>query len=213
MVKDAVLWFVLSGFMMLMQFMTVRAPKDIFWSVFRENIKLIIFIEFLIEAHTFQLWAEMFFVPLVSICVILDTFAGTSDEYRDVKKLTGFLVAAVGFGILYFAINRAVGDWRNLGTVDTLRSIAFAPLMSITFIPFIYGAVLVATYENLFIRLDIGCEKPSDVQRYARSRTIRHCGLSLKKLRELSSKSYRFNTVETNDDVDRIFNTDSEIVE
>ena len=211
MTKDAILWFVLTGFVMLMQFMTDREPENVFRSVVRESIKLVIFIEFLIGAYTFPLWVELFFVPFVTVVLLLDTFAGTSDEYKDVKKLTGWIVAAIGFGLLYFAINRAAGDWRNLGTTDTIRSIVFAPLLSIAFTPFIYGAMVVAAYENLFIRLEIGREKPPEVKRYAKSRMIKHCGLSLKKLRELASQSFRFNTVETNDDVDRVFTANLEI--
>ena len=211
MTKDAILWFMLTGFIMLMQFMTDREPKNVFRSVIRESIKLVILIEFLIGAYTFPLWVEMFFVPFVTILLMLDTFAGTSEEYKDVKKFTGWVVAAIGFGLLYFAINRAIGDWRNLGTTDTFRSIVFAPLLSIAFTPFIYGSMVVAAYENLFVRLEIGREKPPEVKRYAKSRIIKHCGLSLKKLRELASKSFRFNTVETNDDVDRVFMANPEI--
>jgi hypothetical protein len=211
MTKDAILWFLLTGFVMLMQFMTDRQQKSVFRFVIRENIKLLIFIEFLIGAYTFPLWVEMFFVPLVTILLMLDTFAGTSDEYKDVKTFAGWIVAAIGFGLLYFAITRAVGDWRNLGTADTIRSIVFAPLMSIAFAPFVYGSMVVAAYENLFVRLEIGREKPPSVKRYAKSRIIKHCGLSLSKLRQLATSSFRLNTVETNDDVDRVFAANAKI--
>ncbi|MDB2685902.1 hypothetical protein N9Y42_01715 [Mariniblastus sp.] len=211
MTKDAILWVSLTGLVMLMQFMTARDSKNVFQSIIRENVKLLLFIEFFIGTYCFSLVAEMVFVPLLVLLVMLDTVAGTSDEYTDVKKLTGFLVSIFGLGILFYAINRAFNDWSNLGTVDTLRSIAFAPLMSIAFIPFIHGSMLVAAYESLFVRLDAGHAKPSEVKRYAKIRILKHCGFSLKKLRDLSSKSFQFHTVETKDQVDGVFKSNPEI--
>ena len=196
---------------MLMQFMSDREPKNVFRSVVRESIKLVIFIEFLIGAYTFPLLIEMIFVPFVTILLMLDTYAGTKDKYKDVKRLTGCLLAAIGLGLLYFAITRAIGDWRNLGTTDTFRSIVFAPLLSIAFTPFIYGSLVIAAYENLFVRLKIGPKKAPEVIRYAKSRIIKHCGLSLTKLRELASSSFRLNTLETINDVDRLFTTNPKI--
>ena len=159
MIKDSVLWFCLTGFVMLSQFVTDLNKKAVFWSVVRASVKLVIFIEFLVGAYTFSLLGEMFFVPIVTFLILLDSFAESSSEYADVKKVAGFLVAVIGFGILFFVIYRAIGDWRNLGSFDTLRSIAFAPLMSIAFVPFIYTTMVVAAYENLLTRLKIGPEK------------------------------------------------------
>lgn len=211
-IKESVLWFIFTGFVMLMQFMTDRNNENVFGAVLRDSIKLVIFIEFLIGAYVFPLWIELFFVPTVTFILLLDAFAATDDKYGDVKKLTGCLTATIGIGILVFAATRAVGDWQNLGTLDTLRSIAFPPLMSIAFIPFVYTSMLIAAYENLFIRLNIGQDKPNDVKRYAKSRILKHCGLSLRKLRELSSQSFRLISVQTADDVDRLFQQNPEII-
>lgn len=211
-VKESVLWFLFTGFVMLMQFMTDRNSGNVFDAVLRDSVKLVILIEFLVGAYVFPLWIELFFVPVVTVTLLLDAFAATDDKYGDVKRLTGCLTTAIGVGILVFAATRAVGDWQNLGTLDTLRSIAFPPLMSIAFIPFVYATMLIAAYENLFIRLNIGQDKPNDVKRYTKSRILKHCGLSLRKLRELSSQSFRLTSVQTADDVDRLFQRNPESV-
>ncbi|WP_417732878.1 hypothetical protein [Rosistilla oblonga] len=207
MTKDTVLWFVLTGFVLLMQFMSSQDSNNVFRLVLRDSVRLVIFFEFLIGAYAFPLWAEMLFVPVVTILIVLDTFAGTAEKSTDFKKMTGLLIAVIGFGILLFAINRALDDWRSLGTVGTFRSIAFAPLMSIAFIPFIYGAMLVAAYDTLFSRLDFGRGQRSAVKRYAQLRILKHCKLSLKKLRDISTESFRLRAAKTDDDVDRLFDT------
>lgn len=203
--KDTVLWFFFTGFVVLMHFMTELNNKITLRKALRASITLLVFVEYLINTYVFPLWAEMMLVPFMTILFSLDAFSRRDDKYSDVTKLTSILSSILGLGIFVFVVTRAIDDWRNLGSIDTFRSIAFPPLMTIAFIPFIYCSLLIAAYENLFIRLNIGSRKTSDVKQYAKSRIYRHCRLSLRSLNELSSHAFRFHALETIDDVDNVF--------
>jgi len=91
----------------------------------------------------------------------------------------------VGFVIFGIVISRAAHDLQNLASLDTARSIALAPLLSVLLFPFIYVALLISQYELVFIRLDFGTDKPPKLRRYARQKIILHAGLSLKRLQHL----------------------------
>jgi hypothetical protein len=206
MIKDTVLWFCFTAFVMVMRFSTSRDNDNIMQTVFADSLKLIIVLEFLVGNYVMSLSAELVFVPFVTLIVLLDTVAKLDEKTAVVAKLTTFLLAVIGFAILGFAVSRAIGDYQNLGTMDTVRTIAFPPLMSIAFIPFIYCLVVIVTYESIFIRLAGGRDKAPDVIRYAKRRIFFHCGLSLRRLRAFAKRPpFEIMQVESRADVDRLF--------
>jgi hypothetical protein len=206
MIKETVLWFGFTAFVMVMRFLTSRENDNIMREVLADNLKLIIFLEFLVGTYVMSLAAELVFVPFVTFIVLLDTVAKFDEKYAVVAKFTTFLLAVIGFAILGFAVSRAIGDLQNLGTMDTVRTIAFPPLMSIAFIPFTYVLLVVVTYESIFLRLAIGRDKAPDVVRYAKRRIFFHCGLSLRRLRAFAERPpFEIMQVESNADVDRLF--------
>jgi hypothetical protein len=205
MLKDTVLWLCFAAFAMVMRFMTSRDNERILRQVFVDNVKVVILIEFLIGTYVMSLPAELVFVPLVTFLVMLDAFARCDDKYAPVVKLTGLLLAVIGCAILGFAVSRAIGDWRDLGTMNTVRSIVFPPLMCLVFAPFIYVVVVIATYESIFIRLTLGRDKTADVVRYAKRRILLHYGLSLRRLRDFAKRPpFEIMQIQTTDDVDRL---------
>ena len=206
MIKDTVLWFCFTALAMVMRFATSRDNDNIMRTVVADNAKLIIFIEFLIGTYVFSLPAELVLVPFVTVLVMLDAVAKLDEKYAHVAKFTTFLLAVTAFAIIGFAVSRAIDDLQNFETLDTVRIIAFPPLMSIAFIPFIYGFVIITTYESIFIRLAVGRDKPPDVVRYAKRRIFFHCGLSLRRLRALANRPpFEIMRVESSTDVDRLF--------
>lgn len=206
MIKDTALWFCFTAFVTVMRFTTSRDDQNILREVFVDNVKLIIFLEFLVGTYVMSLPAELMFVLFVSIVAMLDAVASIDEKNAAVAKFTTFLLVVVGFAILGFAVSRAIGDFQNLGTMDTVRTIAFPPLMSIAFVPLIYALAVVVTYESIFIRLAIGRDKAPDVVRYAKRRIFFHCGLSLRRLRAFARRPpFEIMQVESSADVDRLF--------
>jgi len=206
MIKDTVLWFCFTAFSMVMRFSTSRENDNIMRTVFTDSVKLVIFLEFLIGTYVLSLPVELVFVPFVTIVMMLDAVAKLDEKYADVTKSTTFLLGVIGFAIFGFAVSHAIGDFRDLETMNTVRTIAFPPLMSIAFIPFIYVLVVIVTYESLFIRLSIGRDKDLAVVWYAKRRILFHCGLSLRRLRAFAKRpSFEIMRVESNDDVDQLF--------
>jgi hypothetical protein len=150
--------------------------------------------------------AELVFVPFVTIIVMLDTVAKFNEKHAAVSRLTSFLLGIIGVVILSFVTLRAIGDFQNLGSMNTVRTIAFPPLISIAFVPFIYALVIIVAYENIFMRLAFGPTKAPDVVRYAKRRILLHCGLSLRRLRAFAKRpSYEIMQIESVADVDRLF--------
>lgn len=205
MLKDTVLWFCFVAFAAVVRFTTSRDNERILRQVLLDNVKLIILIEFLIGTYTMSLPMELLFVPFVTFLVMIEAVASLDDKNASVARLMAFTLAVVGFAILGFAVSRAIGDYRNLGTMNTVRSIVFPPLMSIAFTPFVYVVVVLATYEIVFGRLALGRDKTADIIRYAKRRILLHHGLSLRRLRDFAKRPpFEIMQIQTTDDVDRL---------
>jgi hypothetical protein len=207
MIKDTVEWFLFTAVAMQMRFAISRDNVKILRYVFFDNVKIIIVVEFILNTYVMPLPAELVLVPIITFLTSIMTVAQMDEKHALIAKASMLVLGTVGFVVLGFAVLRAISDYRSLGTMNTVRSIAFPPLMSILLVPFIYVMLCVYAYDEAFIRLTIGREKTSKVVRYAKRRIFFHCGLSLRKLRDLTSRPREMMRIESNEDVDRLLSS------
>jgi len=183
--KDTIVWFCVSAMAMMMRFVTSDSNENIFQKVLTDSIKIVIILEFLVNAYTFSLPVELVIAPILALIVMVDVVASSDKKYSAVVKVTKRAQAVVGFIVLAIIVSRAISDLQTLKSLDTFRSITLAPLLSLLFSPFLYIMVLIAKYELVFLRLESGMEKERGLKRYARRRIVMYAGLSLKKLQHL----------------------------
>lgn len=203
--KDTILWFCLSAMAMMMRFVTSDDAENIFQKVLIDSIKIVIVLEFLVNAYTFSLPAELVIVPILTLIAMVDVVASSDEKGSVVAKVTKGAQTVVGFVILAIVASRAISDLQTLHSLDTFRSITLAPLLSLLFSPFLYVMVLISKYELVFLRLNFGMEKERGLKRYARRRILMHAGLSLRKLQHLlRNHAVDLMHIQTEADVDRL---------
>jgi len=203
--KDTIVWFCASAMAMLIRFVTSKDDEHIFRKVLTENVTIVVVLEFLVNAYTFSLPAELVIVPLLALIVALGASAMSDKQSSDVAKVAKGTQAAIGFTILAIVVKRAVSDLRVLASFNTIRSIALAPLLSLLFVPCLYVLVLMARYDEAFARLDRGVKKDKRLKRYARHRILMHVGLRLRKINHiLRDHSIDLANIQTEADVERL---------
>ena len=203
--KDTVVWFCFIGIPISFHSVTSETGQNLFRKVIVDNIKIVIIIEFIVNTYTFSLVGELVLIPVVTFIVILEVFAKTDEKNSSVAKLQNGLLIIIGIVILIFAISNVVSDYKNFGSLDTLRNFLLAPLLTISFLPFIYLMILFATYELLFTRLNLGYEKNKKLKRYAKRKSIQHCLLSLKKVKKaLNMNTYNLTYIRNEEDADKM---------
>lgn len=183
--KNTIVWFCVSATAMTMRFVTSDDLENIFPKVLTDTIKIVIILEFLVNTYTFSLPAKLVIMPVLTLIAIVGVVASSDKKYSVVSKVTKGVQTVVGFVVLAIVVNRAISDLQTLHSLDTVRSIALAPLLSLLFSPFLYVMVLISKYELVFLRLDLGIEKERRLKQYARRRILMHAGLSLRKLQDL----------------------------
>jgi len=203
--KDTVVWVCFTGILLSFNLATSDTDQNLFRKIIINNIKIIIIIEFIVNTYTFSLVGELILIPVVTFIVILEVVAKTDEKYSSVAKLMHGLQIIIGIVILIFAISNVVSDYKNFGSLDTLRNFLLAPLLTISFLPFIYLMILFATYELLFTRLNSGYEKNKKLKRYAKRKSIQHCLLSLKNVKKaLNMNTYNLTYIRNKEDVDKM---------
>lgn len=177
--KDTILWFCFSAITMMASFVISKESVNILRKVAVDTLKVIIVLEFLVNTYTFHICVELLLIPSLTFIAILGVFAGTEEKYSAVEKITDNLQIIFGLVILGIVVGHAIADLQNLSSMDTLRSIALVPVLSLLLTPYIYVLLLYSNYEQVFIRLNTGREKDKAITRYARRKILLYAGIRL----------------------------------
>jgi hypothetical protein len=146
----------------------------------------------------------MIVIPIVSVIVILNAFAESKKEYKQVSKLLNFVLGVFGLYLLAFTFREVILDFQNFATLRNLRDFCLPPLFSIALLPFVYMMALLIQYEGLFLRIDFA-NKNLDLAKYAKRRVLTACHINLSKLSKVS-KSAGYPKVNNKEDVLGWFN-------
>ncbi len=193
-IKDITIWFLCSGFIICMNSVSNEADENYIKNVLKDNLKLTIFLEFIMSTFTFNIWIELAIIPIITIITVMNVMAERKEEYRTVHKLSDYVLAVVGFWILYETIKIGVNEYKELNALNTLVSFMIPIVYLILIIPLEYALELYSKYESLFVRMTFKEEKNKKVKRRHRISVIRACKLSVHRVllfqREYYGKMY-----------------------
>ena len=181
-IKDIIIWFLCSGFIICMNSVSNEADEKYIKNVLKDNLKLTIFLEFIMSTFTFNIWIELAIIPIITIITVMNVMTERKEEYRTVHKLSDFVLAAAGFWILYETIKIGVNEYKELNALNTLVSFMIPIVYLIFIIPLEYALELYSKYELLFVRMSFKEEKDKKIQRRHRWLVIKVCKLSVHKV-------------------------------
>lgn len=70
-IKDTLVWFFLSAIIVVFKAFMEGSKPNVLKSIMLNNIKLIVFMEFIIGSITYELWIEIILVPFATLIVFL----------------------------------------------------------------------------------------------------------------------------------------------
>lgn len=157
--KTTVFWVIGTAFTMLMTINDVKKNEHYFRKVVLDNLKLLLVLEFILGLYVFNLWMELILVPILAITVILKDFTESKPEYKSVATLLNVVMVMFGTGLLTFSIYSLVYDLQGFATADNLREFILPPVLTLSFLPFIYVMALYIAYENIHMRMRFFCKE------------------------------------------------------
>ncbi len=151
----------------------------------KDNLKVLVVLEFLINFYVFSLWIELLLVPVFGILGGLLGIAASNKQYEAVQKSLNYVMAIIGTFFIGYALYMTVSDFNNFFTLNNFESFILPVLLTIMFLPFIYSWALYANYETLFIRLQFFVRDKSLLS-YVKKKTILAFRLNLWSLNKWS---------------------------
>jgi hypothetical protein len=185
--KDTIMWVLGTACIMFMNYDKVITERKYFHKVLLDNIKLVVLLEFITNLYVFNLVVELLLVPVLFFIAALLAVSDTKEEYKPVKKALQILLASYGIFVIIFSLVQVVGNFKDFATLYNLKDFLLSPLLTVSFLPFVYFLALYATYEALFTRVDIFLrDRNEELIPYTKRQIFCTCLLNLKKLNRLS---------------------------
>lgn len=201
--KDTIIWFIFSGLPIGLIAATNKLECGFWKSLILNNLKLIVFVEFIITSFTFSLIVELFIIPFMTFIVLLNTVSGFDIKYKVVEKFTNNISIFCGIFILSHSLYRAITEIHSIGNINTLKCFIFPIVYSILSIPYMYIFKLIVEYEQLFIRLSFGKKRSKKLNLLIKLRLLVFCNIQIKKLQIATNmNNYNLMSISSKDEID-----------
>lgn len=152
-IKDTLIWFVAVAFLSFFEIEKYKKDSRFFRDVVIDNIKLIALIEFLIGLYVFPLWAELILLPAATCITMMHVYSQTDRNHKTVETLLGNILAIIGLGLIAYSLHELIINFSDFTKLETAKDFLLPPLLTLTYLPFIFFMVIYTTYENIFSRL------------------------------------------------------------
>ena len=202
--SDTVIWFFGVAFVMLVN-INHAGEDGYFKKIIIENIKFVVFIEFVINLYVLDLWAELIFVPVLAVIGALWGYSSAFPKYKNAEKFLSCFISILGLGFLVFATYNIIVDFQGFVSTSNLKEYLLPIVFTILIFPVIYFMALYVSYGLLFVRINFIVKNPS-LAKFTKWRTVFSFQLNLKSLKKWSTKIHTFNFERKDDVIDAIRN-------
>lgn len=178
-IKDTIFWVIGTGFVLLLNINKATQDTGYFKKVTLDSLRLMIVLEFVLGLYSFSFLVEMILIPLLFLVVAMNTLSGMKGEYKPVKKLTDLILAIFGIYTLVFALSHLLSDYHGVATFYNLRVFVLQPILTLSYLPFLYVFALFMAYETLFVRLNCLHRGDKKLVEFIKRRVFVLCCLNL----------------------------------
>jgi hypothetical protein len=202
--KTTIIWAISVAFVSLLDLQSIAEDADYFKKSIKDNLKLIVVLEFLISFYTLGLLAEFLVViPVSTVIGAATVYAGTDKKYAPVEKLLSNVMALFGAALVGHALYKLTTEFASFATRDTLVEFSLPPVLSFLFLPFLYALAAFASYEKTFIRIGFTIKEPALLS-YAKRQSVLRFRLDTTLLKRWATRLQMMNPT-TKADIDSGF--------
>lgn len=206
--KETIYWFFFSALVLIFKYTgSSNRENVIFKTILIENLKIIVFVEFLVNVYVFPLFIELIILPIVVLVNVM--LAMTDLEKHNNIQVKRFLEKVNnGFGLLIMA-NIAIQVFSNLSGLWNMKMLFdfIMPLaLTLLFFPFLLSLILYSRYSEIFVRVNMAFKKDPHLIKYTKIKILKECLLSVSRINDLRKNlSPVIWSMRTKEDVDEYF--------
>jgi hypothetical protein len=153
--KSTVLWFVLSGLVLLLNVNEAIQKPDFFRRALFKTLGVGAVVEFLAALRSFPLWVEVPGQGLAIIFAMMAAFTERKPEHAPARKVANGYLILFGLSVISWSIAGLIGNWSDLDHAMVLREYLIPIWLTPIALVFVYVFALVAAYQGAFLRMRI----------------------------------------------------------
>lgn len=157
-VKDTVVWFVVSGLALFMGLTDAAKQPHFFRNRVAATLGITAFLGFFTNLYVLPLAAELVIQLVLVLLIGLSVVGGRDARHRPVTVLADVLLSLIGLSLLVFAIVALLIHWGEADKHLLLLQLALPVWMTVGLLPFVYLLSLYVTYEKAFDGVDFATE-------------------------------------------------------
>lgn len=146
--KTTLFWAGGFALLALFNFQKIEAGKAFVRAVLLESIGINAFLSFITASHTFSLWLELALTGSLMLLGLTYTIAERDEKLKSAKNLASVLFAVVALLQLANSGYHIVTGLRSFATLDTAREFFVPIILTLMFLPFLYGLYVYTVYER-----------------------------------------------------------------
>jgi len=172
-----ILWTISFAFVAMFEAEKMSSDQRHMGRIIRDVFNVTAVLIFVIELHSFSLVVELIAVPVLTFIVLLHEVSKIKEEHGRVERFLSTVLSAVGLSYLAISLWKTWIGFDEINSVDTIRAFFIPIMLSLFFLPFLYGLGVFMAYERIFGSLSIWMDRP--LLRFARSRALLTWGANL----------------------------------
>ncbi len=184
--KNSSIWFIAGAISSILVSATALDVTSSFRSKLMSLVKLSFLMELVVGFKSFPLAAEMILVPVATLVFIAIVLSENNQEFRKAKMKLEVTGAVIGFGLFGYGVFSIAAQYRSIDVLDTLTAILFIPILSLSFIPYLYLVALYSGYDQIFRRIGAFTDNREHIRKYTMFRLALRVNVRLSKLAHLS---------------------------
>ena len=198
--KTTLLWWMTVGFASIMDAQRLAEEPGAFRRLVRDTINITAAITFIAEFGSFPLIVELLLPVPLTFITLMSVLAPRQPEAAILIKPLNSLLMLAGLGFITWSVWVIAKDPTEFLNWNQLREFGDPILLSVAFIPFLFGLSVVMTHEAIFTSLKILWSRPQLVD-YAKRRALWSFGHDLDGMKRLA-RDLRMNDFEDRKSVD-----------
>ena len=187
-IKDTATWFLFAGLPLCFSAQSkLGKEKGYLTNAIMQNVKFIALVEFIINFYTFNLWIELFLLPILAILVMIWEFSKHQEDYKTVRKCAVVLLIIINIVNAIYIIHQIVTRYPDDISMTNLFSFVMPLCYTVLLLPITYAFAIFIAYESVFNRLTILSNRDDSTSLKLKKWYIfKYCKFSLDKILNFS---------------------------
>lgn len=152
--KDTIMWFLFVALPLMFQSGKIDSFQKFIKEIVAPLIAFSILFEYIIGLYTFALWIEVLMIPALIMLGGMLAVSERKSEYTQVNKLLKGTQSFSGLIAILFIVFHLIQHYQEYTNRTVLLQFLMPLLLSLLFLPLLYGIAMFVNYETAFVILN-----------------------------------------------------------